>query len=194
MIRFMSDPHFGHANCILFDDRPFKNVEEMNATLIENINSVCKPDDDLYIIGDFCLSPRMYKEIAPQIDCRMHLILGNHDKEIQAKECGHFVEVTPYKKIIVPCNVVPGHTNMKVILSHFPIIDWDCKHNGSVHIYGHVHKNPCANIDLTTVANAYNAFCGYQDFIPWTLDDYIEKYGYNRDIYRIHKLHTRPVI
>ena len=47
MIYYASDLHFGHANAITFDNRPFKNVEEMNETLITNWNSVVAEEDRL---------------------------------------------------------------------------------------------------------------------------------------------------
>lgn len=52
---YISDLHFDHTNVIKFDNRPFKDVEEMNNTLINNWNSVVKKSDIVYVLGDFLL-------------------------------------------------------------------------------------------------------------------------------------------
>lgn len=52
---FTSDTHFNHANIIRLCDRPFKNIEQMNETLIANWNQVIRPDDTIFHLGDFCL-------------------------------------------------------------------------------------------------------------------------------------------
>ena len=49
MIYYTADQHFGHSNVILFCDRPFKNVIEMDETLINNWNNVVSDDDIVYI-------------------------------------------------------------------------------------------------------------------------------------------------
>ncbi len=53
MNRYISDLHFGHTNILKFDNRPFSNTEEMEASLIENWNNTVLAGDTTYILGDF---------------------------------------------------------------------------------------------------------------------------------------------
>ena len=39
-IFYIADTHFGHQNIILFDNRPFFSIEEMERELINNWNHV----------------------------------------------------------------------------------------------------------------------------------------------------------
>ena len=36
---YIADWHYGHENVLAFDNRPFKDVQEMNAALIERWNA-----------------------------------------------------------------------------------------------------------------------------------------------------------
>lgn len=49
---YISDWHYGHDNIIAFDNRPFKNVDEMNKVLVDNWNSVVTAGDIVYVLGD----------------------------------------------------------------------------------------------------------------------------------------------
>ena len=49
---YISDTHFSHANCLAFDNRPFKTVEEMDAEMIRRWNAVVNNVDLVYILGD----------------------------------------------------------------------------------------------------------------------------------------------
>lgn len=48
-----SDLHFGHKNIIKYENRPFKDIEEMDKAIIELWNKTVKKDDKIYILGDF---------------------------------------------------------------------------------------------------------------------------------------------
>lgn len=50
---YISYLHFGHANVIGFDNRPFTDVDEMDRFLIDMRNARVRPEDNVYIVGDF---------------------------------------------------------------------------------------------------------------------------------------------
>jgi calcineurin-like phosphoesterase family protein len=56
-IWFTADHHFGHANILRYCKRPFADVEEMNAALVENWNRVVTKGDTVYHLGDLFLLP-----------------------------------------------------------------------------------------------------------------------------------------
>ena len=85
MIWFTSDTHFGHSNIIKLAERPFADVDEMEDSLVANINSLVAPSDELYHLGDFSMKLGLEEQarILRRIRCRnIHLIPGNHDKRL----------------------------------------------------------------------------------------------------------------
>ena len=84
MIWFTSDTHFGHENMLRLSDRPWSTVAQMNAAIIDSINSKVAADDELYILGDFSFRMTVQDayELRKSIACkRVHLLPGNHDKD-----------------------------------------------------------------------------------------------------------------
>lgn len=82
MARFWtSDLHFGHANIIRYCNRPFADVDAMNEALVERWNETVRPDDEVWVLGDFALG-----KIADTLPIahRLHgakvLVAGNHDR------------------------------------------------------------------------------------------------------------------
>lgn len=130
---FTSDPHYGHSNIIKYCNRPFSNVAEMNEALIQNWNSVVKPNDHVYLLGDVCfLQPSAAKKLLSRLMGQIFLVKGNHDKEKFLAECsGRFEWVKDYFEL--------NHNKQKIVLSHFPFLTWNKSHHGSWNLHGHCH-------------------------------------------------------
>jgi calcineurin-like phosphoesterase family protein len=85
---FTSDLHLFHANCIAYCDRPFSDVDDMNAGLLARWNEVVRPDDHVVILGDLTLknpapngvpAPWLAEWLAAAHGMK-ELFAGNHDK------------------------------------------------------------------------------------------------------------------
>jgi calcineurin-like phosphoesterase family protein len=75
-----SDQHFGHARIIELTGRPYADVEEMNAAMIERWNRVVSAQDTVLRLGDLALGIRADTiPITRALNGRKLLIAGNHD-------------------------------------------------------------------------------------------------------------------
>lgn len=89
-----ADLHFDHQNIIKYCNRPFDNVFRMEEALIEGWNSVVRPQDIVYNLGDLSMKSakhlEWYQNILRKLNGRHVLVLGNHDylKPFQYLECG----------------------------------------------------------------------------------------------------------
>jgi len=87
-----ADLHFGHENIIEYCKRPFKNADKMDKELIRLWNESVKPEDTIYIAGDFCIKTakhrRYYEYILKQLKGRKIIIPGNHEVEKYTFYCG----------------------------------------------------------------------------------------------------------
>jgi len=84
-IYFTADTHFHHNKIVEYSERPFKNVEEMDDTLIHNWNSIVKERDIVYHLGDFTFNDKEYKKLKQQLHGTIIHIKGNHDKSKQTR-------------------------------------------------------------------------------------------------------------
>jgi calcineurin-like phosphoesterase family protein len=126
-IWFTSDLHLGHANIIKYCKRPFKSVEEMNEKIISNFNAKVKPDDVVYVIGDFCFRAKEgidYKYWVDKLNGNYVFICGNHDYNNK-----------------VPGNMISAVLEMKdgqqLFLVHNPE---EYNLNFKINLVGHVHE------------------------------------------------------
>lgn len=143
MIYFTADTHFYHSNILKYCGRPFKNVEEMNETIINNWNSVVSYNDTIYHLGDFSLSSVTCREdIKNRLKGNIVFIKGNHDKSnlthiesLIFKKSGHRILLVHDPSLAsLPMLTLCGHVHnaFKVYnqVSKFPIINvgvdvWD---------------------------------------------------------------------
>ncbi|HUU23767.1 MAG TPA: phosphoesterase [Phycisphaerae bacterium] len=138
-IFFVSDTHFGHANVIKYDGRPFGSVEEHDAELIRRWNVVVKPGDRVFHLGDFGWAKKASEisAIVAQLNGQKHLLLGNHDRDAVRKSEG-WAWVKEYHELKVDLG---GERRQKVVLSHYPLLVWNGGHHkpGSWMLHGHCH-------------------------------------------------------
>ena len=180
---YIADMHFGHENIIKHSKRPFHNANEMDRIMINNWNEVVQNDDNVYILGDICFKnagkPSDYLE---QLKGNKFIILGNHDTEIRAHrhDLNRFpgcVWIKDYAEI--------KDNGRKIILSHYPMVEWNGYYQGAIHLYGHVHnntQNPAFEI-LKGLPNAYNVGVDILNYVPRTLDQVIQ---YNKNFNNCH--------
>lgn len=135
---FISDTHFSHANIIKYSNRPFKDVVEMNNTIIQNWNSVVKPDDLVYHLGDFTFGREqyMFDMMFNQLNGYIVFIEGNHDKLARQNKHRFYNYHYGYHEAYV--------NNQFVVMSHYPMMTWNKKHRGAIMIHGHCHYNLAA--------------------------------------------------
>lgn len=110
---FTSDLHFGHKNILEYCDRPCEDLYQMQEMLISNWNSVVKPIDDVFHLGDFSfLRPAETRAISASLNGNKHAIWGNHDSRNNLVSCG-FTSVYHSAKLKLAKDVY-------VHLNHFP--------------------------------------------------------------------------
>lgn len=179
-IFFTSDLHLFHENSIKFDNRPFTDIEHMHRHLIRQYNAVVPVNGVCYFVGDIGLGGDI-KSIISQLNGTKVLILGNHDKAMNAMYNAGF-DVVMYGATLY----IAGQ---KVTMTHCPLLgvkredtseytgknhnsNWHgehkqlqftCKNEGQFHLHGHIHspnngksvRELSRQYDVGVVANKY---------------------------------------
>ena len=116
---YISDLHFGHKNVILFDHRPFSDVDTMDHCLIQLWNSRVSADDDVYIVGDFCYrSGRTPDWYLRQLNGHKHLIIGNHDKATLDCENAAKCNMSQMKTNRSACAIIHWQNGIRAVMDH----------------------------------------------------------------------------
>ena len=137
MIYFTSDLHLGHRGIIEMQNRPFKNVEEMNRVIVDNYNEVVHKNDTVYFLGDIShhMPIERVNELLRMMKGKKILIKGNHDKKYAP---GLFEEICDFKAVSL--------NGQYFALMHYPMLSWPKKNSGSIQLHGHIHGDENYNL------------------------------------------------
>ena len=161
-IFFTSDWHIGHASVLVYDKRPFKDLNHMHRVLINNYNACVSTNGICYFLGDVGLTKSdNITKIIKQLNGTKVLILGNHDNNTYSM----------YEKgfDVVLNTAVFYIADKRISMSHCPLPgifredvsgmknskegeNWHGEHKNQrftnqdltadYHIHGHIHSTP----------------------------------------------------
>ena len=133
-IFFTSDLHIGHRNILEYSKRPFETIEEHDEALVQNWNSIVRPGDLVYVLGDFALcDAERATRFAKRLMGQRYLVYGNHDKRLRKDR--DFTNQWLWTRDLTQIDV----NGQKIVLCHFPMLTWNQSHRGSWNLHGHCH-------------------------------------------------------
>lgn len=163
-----SDIHFFHKNILKFENRPFKDIEEMNKTIIKNWNNLISNDDLVYILGDISMgSINDTNEIIKKLNGDKILIKGNHDTFINNKK----FDKSLFKKVS-SCEEVTIY-GVDFIMCHYPFASND---SHKIQLYRHIHSNKGIHRIKEIPNNSFNVCMDVNNLIPINIKYIINKF------------------
>lgn len=181
---YIADTHFGHQNVLKYDARPFADLGEMEAVLVENWNRAVTETDAVYILGDFIWGKDQSRwlELTRRLHGKKVLLRGNHDlkrEQMVPELLARFKTVADYLEIV--------DEGRHVALCHYPILFYHGSHRSNRYMLcGHVHntrendylegcKHQMRADPLAGCGNIYNMGCmmPWMDYTPRTLGEII---------------------
>lgn len=169
-IFLISDTHFGHSKMyeqpFLRGDgiplRPWMTSEQADEEMIRRWNSVVRPSDKIYHLGDVAI-PRSGLKVLERLNGDKVLIAGNHDAKYHADLIKHFRAVRAYWKL------------ENFALSHVPIHP-DCIGSFSGNIHGHLHYRDVLLPDKTIDSRYLNVSVERTGYMPIELSEAIKRF------------------
>jgi calcineurin-like phosphoesterase family protein len=145
-IWLISDTHFNHSRILTFTDaftgdlvRPgFDDVNHMNEYMVEKWNSVVKPGDIVYHLGDVVMGDKQWMyDHFDRLHGSKRLIVGNHDDVKFLVSGGWFKKVMLWRQF----------AEYNLLLSHVPLHESSTTRGRPdqpkqmVNVHGHTHNN-----------------------------------------------------
>ena len=129
-IFFTADTHFSHANILKYEPQTrghFENIQEHDEFLIKQWNSVVRPRDTVWHLGDVAFG-HSGKNVIRRLNRYKKLILGNHD----------IYETSEYLEFFAKLH---GSVSFKgvALLTHVPIHPDQLEYRFPFNLHGHLH-------------------------------------------------------
>lgn len=167
-----SDLHLCHDKDFLYAPRGFDNIQDMNETIVQNWNSVVKPEDEVYLLGDVMLDDiDKGLEILKSLNGKIHIICGNHDtpaKRQKYAECDNVVEVSLAAEL--------KYKKYHFFLTHYPCFTGNIQKESfkktTCNLYGHTHQTTNFYDDIPFM---YHVGLDSHNLIPVNIKDIIEE-------------------
>ncbi len=155
---FTADTHFGHTNIIKYCNRPFQITDEMDETIIKNWNDLVRNCDRVYHLGDFAFgNTKKVNEYIDRLNGQIHLILGNHDSNINKETFKRFQSVSQIKRVKFP--------SINLVLCHYKMFTWDrgmtwdgeqLSKINTYHLFGHSHGGESTDESFDVGVDCWN--------------------------------------
>lgn len=163
-IGFWSDQHVGHLNSIKYDNRPFRDLQHMHETMINNYNSVIPENGLCYFLGDVGMTnSEDLKKFMSRLNGTKVCVMGNHDKGSNALySIGFDVVVNAITLYIAGQRVTMSHCPLRGVFREDTTnmnnsvegenwhgesrhIEFSVEDEGQYHLAGHIHSGPNNN-------------------------------------------------
>jgi len=168
----ISDTHFSHENILTFfrDNgekvRPgFSCFEEMDEYIVNKWNSIVKPHDKVYHLGDVVMKKR-YIDVVKRLNGKKRLIMGNHDIFGFQFYADYFDEVYAMRIL----------SKEGVMMTHIPLHLNSIK-RGFINLHGHIHERIIGQDTQMVLGHIsdqhpfyYNACVEHHDYTPVAMD------------------------
>lgn len=187
---YISDLHIGHDNILKYDNRPFKNTDEMEDEIVRRWNNVVSAGDIVYVLGDMCWKvERKWIDFVGRLNGNIVLIKGNHDPtNMPGRIRKLFQDIKDIKTI--------RDGDYEVIMCHYPLLFYPHSNKeNTIMLCGHVHttkENDFLEKFRTEMSSGnsgsaphnghgriINVGCmmPWMDYTPRTLDEILERTG-----------------
>jgi len=161
-----SDTWFGRPQILQIANRPFANIEEMNATLIKNWNKKVKKTDVVFHLGNFAWDPTTARKVLKKLNGKIYFIKGNQDLALE-----EIIDDFPDAEIMT--QTIAELADFDTILCHYPLAVWNGKDSGTIHMHGHTVFSHKTNLTIERRFNICTDFWGYSPINYLTLKDFL---------------------